>query len=76
LARALKATLHADGLNLMQSNEKAAGQSVFHFHLHLIPRFAGKEIFKTVVEAPEADHEELERVLGPVRAALSTPGIG
>ena len=28
----------ADGLNLVQNNGEAAGQSVFHFHMHLIPR--------------------------------------
>ena len=71
LGRALKATLHADGLTLLQNNEKAAGQSVFHFHLHLIPRFAGREIFKTLVEPPEASGQELESVLAPVREALS-----
>jgi histidine triad (HIT) family protein len=75
LARALKTTLHADGLNLWQSNEKAAGQSVFHFHLHLIPRFAGREIFKTVVEVPRATPQELEAVLAPVRATLASKGF-
>lgn len=31
--------LHCDGLNLMQNNGEAAGQTVFHFHIHLIPRY-------------------------------------
>ncbi len=31
--------LDADGLNLVQNNGEAAGQTVMHFHLHLIPRF-------------------------------------
>ena len=31
--------LGADGLNLVQNNGEAAGQTVMHFHLHLIPRF-------------------------------------
>lgn len=35
----LKEGLHADGLNLVQNNGEAAGQTVFHFHLHLIPRY-------------------------------------
>lgn len=31
--------LGADGLNLVQNNDPAAGQTVFHYHLHLIPRY-------------------------------------
>lgn len=31
--------LHCDGLNLVQNNEESAGQTVFHFHMHIIPRF-------------------------------------
>lgn len=31
--------LHADGMNLVQNNGEAAGQTVFHFHMHLIPRY-------------------------------------
>ena len=31
--------LHCDGLNLVQNNGEAAGQTVRHFHLHLIPRY-------------------------------------
>lgn len=33
--------LHCDGFNLLQNNEEVAGQTVFHFHLHLIPRYRG-----------------------------------
>lgn len=31
--------LHADGFNLVQNNGETAGQTVFHFHMHLIPRY-------------------------------------
>ena len=31
--------LHADGFNLLQNNGEAAGQSVKHFHMHVIPRY-------------------------------------
>lgn len=34
-----KTILHADGLNLVQNNGTAAGQTVEHFHIHLIPRY-------------------------------------
>ncbi|MCR5799660.1 MAG: HIT family protein [Lachnospiraceae bacterium] len=33
--------LGADGFNIVQNNEEVAGQSVFHFHIHLIPRYEG-----------------------------------
>lgn len=36
---ALKASLDIEGLNLLQNNGEVAGQAVFHFHLHLIPRY-------------------------------------
>ena len=31
--------LHCDGFNLVQNNGETAGQTVFHFHMHLIPRY-------------------------------------
>ena len=36
-----KEVLGCDGYNVLQNNEEAAGQTVFHFHMHLIPRHAG-----------------------------------
>ena len=35
----LTEALGCDGLNLVQNNGEAAGQTVFHFHMHLIPRW-------------------------------------
>ena len=35
----MKEKLGCDGLNLVQNNGEAAGQTVFHFHMHLIPRY-------------------------------------
>lgn len=39
LATAIQETLQCDGINILQNNGTAAGQSVFHFHMHLIPRY-------------------------------------
>lgn len=39
VSKAQKKGLSCDGVNLLQNNGLAAGQSVFHFHMHLIPRY-------------------------------------
>lgn len=39
MAGKMKDALGADGFNLIQNNGEAAGQTVFHFHMHLIPRY-------------------------------------
>jgi len=36
--------LGCDGLNIVQNNGEAAGQTVFHFHMHLIPRYKGDDV--------------------------------
>ena len=41
LARAVKVAFSADGVTVIQFNEPAAGQTVFHLHFHIIPRFDG-----------------------------------
>jgi histidine triad (HIT) family protein len=41
VARAVKEAFGADGVTVIQFNEPAAGQSVFHLHMHVIPRFDG-----------------------------------
>ncbi len=40
LSKELKATHGADGVNLLNASGKEAQQSVFHFHLHIVPRYA------------------------------------
>ncbi len=41
IAKAVVKAAGADGFNIGQNNGEAAGQAVFHFHLHVIPRFNG-----------------------------------
>jgi histidine triad (HIT) family protein len=41
VARAVQAALQPAGLNLFQSNGRAAGQEVFHFHMHVFARYPG-----------------------------------
>ena len=44
IAREMKARLGFDHMNVMQNNGTVAGQTVFHFHLHMIPRYKGDEV--------------------------------
>ena len=39
LATEMTEKLHCDGFNIVQNNGEVAGQTVFHFHMHLIPRY-------------------------------------
>jgi histidine triad (HIT) family protein len=41
LATHMTEVLHCDGFNIVQNNNEIAGQTVFHFHVHLIPRYEG-----------------------------------
>ncbi|MBC8447253.1 MAG: HIT family protein [Chloroflexi bacterium] len=44
VARAIEVALQPDGINLIQANRRAAFQSVFHSHMHIIPRWWGDDI--------------------------------
>lgn len=61
MIRKMKDVLGCDGYNIVQNNEEVAGQTVFHFHMHLIPRYTGDHVGLTwqVGELSEADREEI-----------------
>lgn len=44
ISNALNKALKPDGLNVVQNNGEAAGQTVFHFHTHIIPRYADDKV--------------------------------
>lgn len=46
LANALKTTFNADGMNIVNNNKPVAGQTVFHYHVHLIPRYSTEDSFQ------------------------------
>lgn len=61
----LTKALACDGLNVIQNNKPAAGQTVFHFHIHLIPRYVDDKqhiLWKPGELSEEAKEEILKAV--------------
>lgn len=52
IAHVLKSNLHADGVNILMNSEAAAGQEVFHAHLHVIPRFENDGAYQSAKHTP------------------------
>ena len=55
-AAALKSSLGTSHINILQNNGKSAGQTVFHYHVHLIPRYENDDVnigWATVKHSPE-----------------------
>lgn len=59
IARQLKEKLGASGLNIVNNNEEAAGQTVFHTHIHLLPRFDQNDGLDIQFKANEPDFPAL-----------------
>ena len=59
VAKLLENQLRPDGMGLFQMNRVAGWQTVFHFHMHVIPRWSGDALIEPWIEklAPEADLE-------------------
>ncbi|MGB8601067.1 MAG: HIT family protein [Rhizomicrobium sp.] len=68
IAPAVKAVTGAPGIMLAQLNGEAAGQSVFHIHFHIIPRFSGVDLQFHPREM--ADPKKQEALAAKIRAAL------
>ena len=68
MAGRLKAALGCDGLNVVQNNGIDAGQTVFHFHMHLIPRYKGDQVGLNW-EPGTLNEEEKCEILEKVHAA-------
>ena len=66
MAAKMTDALKCDGFNIVQNNGEIAGQTVFHFHMHLIPRYQGDQVGITWKpgELSDKDREEILAKLG------------
>ena len=69
VAAAVKSAVSPDGINLVQANGPGAGQSVFHFHIHILPRHDGDNLSMNWGHTP-GDMEEIKAVYEKVLAAV------
>lgn len=72
VARATVKSLSLDGFNIFSNNGKIAGQSVFHFHFHITPRYENDNI-KFVLELKRYENGAMAEYAEKIRAAIAVP---
>jgi histidine triad (HIT) family protein len=68
VARLLMQRLAADGINILSSSGQAAGQEVFHLHVHVVPRYADEPGLRLLVNSGVAPDGELDSVYRQIQA--------
>jgi histidine triad (HIT) family protein len=69
VAKAIEAALRPDGINLLQANGPGAAQSVFHFHVHILPRRIGDDLRMNWGHKP-GDMAAIRATFETIKAAL------
>ncbi|HEY3697151.1 HIT family protein [Phenylobacterium sp.] len=69
VARAVRSALKPDGISIMQFNGAPAGQTVFHLHVHIIPRWEGQALGRHA--GGMADLKELQAVAQQIAAQIT-----
>lgn len=70
MVKVMTKELNADGFNIMQNNEEIAGQTVFHFHIHLIPRYKNDDAIK-FWKPMVMDENELKEIAAKISKAVN-----
>jgi len=68
VASAVKKATNADGISIFQNNGRAAGQVIFHVHVHIIPRYEGQRSHRLRYDA---SREKLDEVARKIRNQLT-----
>ncbi len=69
LAHAVRESLEPDGLNLFCANRRAAWQSEFHFHIHVVPRWHGDPLVRNWQE-PQGREDQIGAAAAKLRKGL------
>ncbi|MFT8708528.1 MAG: HIT family protein [Sporolactobacillus sp.] len=62
IAKALQATFNPIGLNILNNNGVPAGQTILHYHIHLIPRYGAEDTFNFTFTGHMDDYSNADRV--------------
>lgn len=75
VAQAIKDTLNPDGINILQNNGAEAGQTVFHYHIHILPRWRGDQ---PIIEWTQSEPEPaaLETLAKEIRTKIEDDMVG
>ena len=73
IAKAIKEEYNPIGLNTLNNNGEHAGQSVFHFHMHLIPRYGKEDGFGAVWKTHTSEYtkEDLQEISSSIAKHIS-----
>ncbi|EHJ57306.1 hypothetical protein HMPREF9318_01190 [Streptococcus urinalis FB127-CNA-2] len=67
VAKAVQKATKAKGVNIINNNEEIAGQTVFHAHIHIVPRFDEKDGISINYTTHEPDFEELAQLANTIQ---------
>jgi histidine triad (HIT) family protein len=70
IASSIKQTFNPIGLNLLNNNGEAAGQSVFHYHMHFIPRYGKSDGFGAVWKTQDTPADEMKEIARSINANI------
>ena len=70
IAAAVAEAVNAEGMNIIQSNGLAAGQSIFHLHIHVVPRKGGDRMPDLWPDDTEWSVTQLDSIADDIRATI------
>jgi histidine triad (HIT) family protein len=76
VGHAIRASLQPEGLNLISSAGEAASQTVFHLHLHVVPRWSGDHMGKIWPPSPSLSDEANDEAAESIRIGYAAASAG
>jgi histidine triad (HIT) family protein len=72
IANAIKEQYEPVGLNILNNNGEAAGQTVFHYHMHILPRYGEGDGFGAVWKSHQSEYtsEDLQNIASTISEAI------